>query len=239
MTSNQYTPESVLAVFAHPDDIEFSCAGTIARWVKEGARAAYVLVTSGDVGIAKPGMTKAKAAEIREAETVAAAKVVGVDDVTFFRVGDGMVENTMELRSAVGWAAVDAVFPAAGQPNLFEELEEEGLQAHKVRKVYISMRSEGTTFVNISDTIDLKIEALKQHVSQVGKSKELDKNVRQWASERGKHVEMPYAESFRVLTIENDETWEKLLKKKAKDAIGPYSASHITQLPNPSQPEIP
>lgn len=248
---NTYTPESVLAVFAHPDDIEFSCVGTIARWVKEGARAAYVLITSGDVGIAEPGMTKAKAAEIREGETLAAAKVAGVEDVTFFGVGDGMVENTMELRKrvvreirrfqpevvicgdptmlytsrgginhpdhrAAGWAAVDAVFPAAGQPNLFEELEEEGLSAHKVRKVYIAQRGDGTTFVNISDTIDLKIKALKEHVSQVGKSKELDENVRNWASDCGKHVEMAYAESFRVLTIESDETWEKLLAKKAQ-----------------------
>ncbi|MEM7127327.1 MAG: PIG-L deacetylase family protein [Chloroflexota bacterium] len=249
MTNNIYTPESVLAVFAHPDDIEFGCAGTIARWVKDGARAAYVLVTSGDVGIAKPGMTKAEAAKIREAETLAAAEVVGVKDVTFFRVGDGMVENTMELRKrvvreirrfqpevvicgdptllftprgginhpdhrAVGGAAVDAVFPAAGQPNLFEELEEEGLSAHKVRKVYISTWGEGSTFINISDTIDLKIEALKKHVSQVGEWAELETQMRNRAAERGKQVEMAYAESFRVLTIENDETWAKLLEKK-------------------------
>ena len=251
MTNNIYTPESVLAVFAHPDDIEFGCAGTIARWVKEGARAAYVLVTSGDVGIATPGMTKAKAAEIREAETLAAAKVVGVEDVTFFGVGDGMVENTMELRKrvvreirrfqpevvmcgdptllytprgglnhpdhrAVAWAAVDAVFPAAGQPNLFEELADEGLSAHKVRKVFISTWAEGSTYINITDTIDLKIEALKQHVSQVGEMKGLDENMRKRAADRGQDVEMAYAESFRVQTIENDETWEKLLAKKEK-----------------------
>ena len=251
MTNNTYTPESVLAVFAHPDDIEFGCVGTIARWVQEGARAAYVLVTSGDVGIAKPGMTKAKAAEIREAETLAAAKVVGVDDVTFFGVGDGMVENTMELRKrvvreirrfqpevvicgdptmlftprgginhpdhrAVGGAAVDAVFPAAGQPNLFEELAEEGLSAHKVRKVFVSTWGEGATFINISDTIDLKIKALKEHVSQVGEYKELEANMRKRAADRGKDVEMAYAESFRVLTIESDETWEKLVAKKQK-----------------------
>lgn len=249
MSNNSYTPESVLAVFAHPDDIEFGCAGTIARWVQEGARAAYVLITSGDVGIAKPGMTKAKAAEIREAETLEAAKVVGVEDVTFFRIGDGMVENTMELRKrvvreirrfqpevvmcgdptmlftargglnhpdhrAAAGAAVDAVFPAAGQPNLFEELAEEGLSAHKVRKVYVSTWGDGTTYINISNTIDLKIKALKKHVSQVGESKNLEENMKQRAADRGKDVEMAYAEAFRVLTIENDETWEKLLAAK-------------------------
>ena len=247
--SNVYTPESVLAVFAHPDDIEFSCAGTIARWVKEGARAAYVLITSGDVGIAKPGMTKAEAARIREAETLAAAKVVGVEDVTFFRVGDGMVENTMELRKrvvreirrfkpevvmcgdptlmftaggginhpdhrAAATVAVDAVFPSAGQPNLFEELEEEGLSAHKVRKVFVNSWGEGTTHINIEETIDLKIESLMKHVSQVGEAKDLDKRMKERAANRGKHVEMAYAEAFTVLTIESDETWERLLKER-------------------------
>src|SRR5689334_492447 len=87
-----------MAIVAHPDDIEFGCAGTIARWVQQGCKVAYVLVTSGDVGIAKPGITRAEAAAIREAETIAAAKVVGVDNVIFLREPDGMVENTLSLR---------------------------------------------------------------------------------------------------------------------------------------------
>ena len=245
MNDINYTPESVMAIMAHPDDIEFSCAGTVARWRQDGTRAAYVLVTSGDVGIAKPGMTKAKAAEIREAETLAAAKVVGVEDVTFLRVPDGMVEATMDLRKqlvrqirrfkpeviitndptmifpprgginhpdhrAVGLATVDAVFPASGQPNLFEELAEEGLTAHKVRKVYLSARGQGETFINISETIDLKIKALQKHVSQLGEIAELEDNIRQWTSSIGAGKEMAYAEAFRVLTIEDDETWARL-----------------------------
>lgn len=248
MSSSSYTPESVLAIFAHPDDIEFGCAGTIARWVQAGARAAYVLVTSGDVGIAEEGMTKQKAAEIREAETIAAAAVVGVEDVTFLRVPDGMVENTMALRKrlvreirrfrpevvltddptivlsprgginhpdhrAVGTAAIDAVFPACGQPNLFQELEEEGLYAHKVRKVYLTSRGQGDTYVNISDTIDLKIRALQQHESQVGGWKEMEENMRSWTRATGAGKEMEYAEVFRVATIESDESWEKLQAK--------------------------
>ena len=73
MTNNFYVPESVMAIFAHPDDIEFSCAGTVARWARAGSRICYVLCTSGDVGIAEPGMTRARAAEIREAESREAA----------------------------------------------------------------------------------------------------------------------------------------------------------------------
>jgi LmbE family N-acetylglucosaminyl deacetylase len=54
--------------FAHPDDIEFGCAGTVARWVSEGAHATYALLTNGAAGSSDPQMTRARLAEIREAE---------------------------------------------------------------------------------------------------------------------------------------------------------------------------
>ena len=55
MANNIYVPESAMAIVAHPDDIEFGCAGTLARWAKAGARISFVLCTSGDVGIDEPG----------------------------------------------------------------------------------------------------------------------------------------------------------------------------------------
>lgn len=254
MSNSSYVPERAMAISAHPDDIEFGSVGTLARWAKEGCEVAYVLVTSGDVGIAEPGMTKERAMEIREAESLAAAKIAGVEDVTFLRIGDGMVENTMELRKrlvreirrfkpevivsldptlmftsrgginhpdhrAVGEATMDAVFPASGQPNLFQELEEEGIFAHKVRKVYVSSRGEGDTYIDISNTIDLKIAALKAHDSQVGKAEGLEERIREWSASIGKGKEMAHAEAFRVLTIENDETWARLkAQEKAANA---------------------
>lgn len=244
MSNTPYIPHSAMAIVAHPDDIEFGIVGTIARWVKAGTKMAYVLVTSGDVGIAEPGMTKARAAEIREAETWAAAKIVGVEDVTFLHKPDGMVENTMELRKelvrqirrfrpevvfamdptvmytplgginhpdhrAVGGATMDAIFPASGQPNLFQELEEEGFYAHKIRKVYISSRGEGDTYVDISSTIDLKIKALQAHVSQVGSMEGLENRIRDWSARNGAGKEMANAEVFRVLTMQVDDAWAK------------------------------
>lgn len=242
--NHQYTPQRAMVIVAHPDDIEFGCAGTVARWVKQGAEVAYVLITSGDVGIADPGMTKAKAAEIREAEQVAAADVVGVQEVVFLREPDGMLENTIALRKrlvreirrfkpevvmtfdptmfwggenyinhpdhrAAGAAAIDAVFPAAGQPNLFEELAEEGLTAHKVRKVYVNtFDGVGTTYVNISDTIDLKIESLRQHKSQM-REWDPEPMIREWAAGAAKGKEMAYAETFRVVTLVSDEDFAK------------------------------
>ncbi len=238
MTGNQtYVPKRVMAIVAHPDDIDFSCAGSIAHWVKLGAEACYVLCTSGDVGIAEPGMTKARATEIREAEQRAAAAVVGVTNVVFLREPDGMLEATLELRKklvreirrfrpdtvitgdpqalwvgdgyinhpdhrAAALATVDAIFPAAGQPNLFEELEAEGLTAHKPYKVYITSWDDATTFVNISDTIDLKIEALRQHKSQM-KDWDPSDRMRKAAEESAKGKDMEYAEGFRVVTFED------------------------------------
>ena len=87
-----------MAIFAHPDDIEFGCAGTIARWVQAGAEAVYVLLTSGDVGIADTSLTRAEAASIREAEQTAAAEVAGVKEVVYLREPDGTLVNTLELR---------------------------------------------------------------------------------------------------------------------------------------------
>ncbi len=238
-----YIPESALVIVAHPDDIEFGSAGTVAKWVKHGARVAYLLLTSGDVGIAEPGMTKQRAAEIREAEQRAAAAVVGVHEVVFLREPDGMLQATLELRKkivreirrlkpevvilmdptvlwagdnyinhpdhrAAGTAAVDAVFPAAGQPNLFEELAAEGLTAHKVRKVYANNWMDAAEYISIDETIDLKIAALREHKSQM-RDWDPEPRVKEWAAMRAKGKEMQYAESFRVVTLESDEDWEK------------------------------
>ena len=241
--STFYTPKSAMAIVAHPDDIEFTCAGTVARWVKAGSQVAYVLCTSGEVGIAEGGMTKDKAAEIREKEQLAAADIVGVKDVTFLREPDGMLQPTLELRKklvreirrfkpeivicgdptivwagdtyinhpdhrAAATAALDATFPAAGQPNLFEELAEEKISAHKPRKVYVTGWSGTDLFVNIEDTMNLKIAALRAHTSQM-KDWDPEPRIKEWAAERGQGKEMAYAEGFRVITLVSDEDWEK------------------------------
>ena len=91
-------------------------------------------------------------------------------------------------------------------------MKEEGLRAHKVRKVYSQSWGENgknNIYVNISDVIDLKIAALKAHKSQMGEW-DPEPMVRQWSAEAAKGKEMAYAESFRVVTLENDENWEKL-----------------------------
>lgn len=243
MTLSSYVPARAMVIVAHPDDIEFGSAGTVAAWVKGGAEVCYVLCTSGDVGIATAGMTKAQAAAIREAEQTAAAAVVGVKDVVYLREPDGMLENSIDLRRklvreirrfrpeavicmdptvlwvgegyinhpdhrAAGTAAVDAIFPAAGQPNLFEELAEEGLRAHKPRKVFVSSFRQGEVAVDITATIDLKLAALRQHESQM-KGWDPEPRIREWNGIAAAGTGAAYAERFRVVTLESDEDWEK------------------------------
>lgn len=238
-----YVPESAMAVYAHPDDVEFSCSGTLAQWARQGARISIVLCTSGDVGIAREGITRQEAAALRETESQEAADIIGAAEIIFLREPDGSLQATMDLRRrlvreirrfrpevlvtgdptivwagdnyinhpdhrAAALAAVEAVFPAAGQPHVFEELSAEGLLAHKVRKVYVSNWREGSTWVAIDDTIDVKVAALKAHRSQMGEW-DVDKNIREWAADRAKDHGMNYAEIFRVVTLESDEDWEK------------------------------
>jgi LmbE family N-acetylglucosaminyl deacetylase len=247
-----YIPESAMAIVAHPDDIEFSCVGTLARWAKAGTRVSYLLCTSGDVGIATPGMTREKAAEIREEEARLAANIAGATEIIFLREPDGLLQATLELRKkivreirrfkpevvitgdptvvfaseyyinhpdhrAAATAALDAVFPAAGQPNLFQELESEGLQAHKVRKVFIYGQQQSELYLSIDKTMEIKLSALRAHKSQFPHG-DPGERVKQWASERAKDQGMQYAEAFRVITLEDDETWERL--RQTQNGIG-------------------
>lgn len=246
MAKPSYLPESVLVIVAHPDDIEFTCAGTMARWARLGSRICYVLCTSGDAGIADPGMTRAWAVEIREAEAMQAAEITGVHDLIFLGEPDGLLVANLELRKklvreirrfrpevvvcgdptvlfagpdyinhpdhrAAGLAAIDATFPAAGQPNLYEELELEGIKAHKVRKVLVTGWQQTDLFVSIDETIDIKVAALRAHKSQM-RDWDPEPMIKQWAAESARGKEMEYAETYRVVTLVDDASWQKMVE---------------------------
>ncbi|CAM4461060.1 PIG-L deacetylase family protein [Nocardia ninae] len=85
-----------LVIVAHPDDIEYGAAAAVARWTGQGKDIRYVLVTSGEAGIA--GLPPAESGPLREAEEIAAAKAVGVHQVEFLGYPDGRVEETLQLR---------------------------------------------------------------------------------------------------------------------------------------------
>lgn len=224
-------PESAMVIVAHPDDAEFSVAGTVAAWTKAGCRVTYVLCTDGNAGSHEPGMTREKLAEIRRAEQRAACAVLGVSEVVFLGYDDGQLEPSLSLRRdlvrairhykpevviaydprrifsgdryinhpdhrAAAQAALDAVAPASGMPLLWPEVG----PPHRVHKVYIRGTEEANLWVDVTGTIDQKIEALRQHVSQLGDWDPTER-IKGWSAEMGKEQGMDYAESFLVITL--------------------------------------
>lgn len=91
----------VLIVGAHPDDPDFFCAGTVAQWTAAGVAVGYVVVTSGDKGTPDLTSDSALFCRLREAEQEAAARTLGVEDVTFLHFTDGEVFDTLDLREKI------------------------------------------------------------------------------------------------------------------------------------------
>ncbi len=101
MTAGRPEPQAVeraLVVVAHPDDLDFGAGGTIASWTAEGTEVAYCLCTDGDAGGFDPDVPRGEIAGIRQAEQRAAAKELGVEDVTFLGYPDGRLAVSIELR---------------------------------------------------------------------------------------------------------------------------------------------
>jgi LmbE family N-acetylglucosaminyl deacetylase len=222
----------VLVVSAHPDDIEFGCAGSVATWVDEGAEVTYCIVTDGSTGTADAELFGEKLATIRRDETLEAAKIVGVTDVRFLGYRDGYVEHTLDLRKdiarvfrdvkptryvvmdpapvlgewfvnhpdhrAVGQASLDVTVTAGTTPGHFPELLEEGYEPWKgLRDIYIAGPAGGGHAVDITTSIDRKIEALRAHRSQI--DWDVEPMIRGWAKANGQEHNFEYAELYRVL----------------------------------------
>ncbi|MFE9750777.1 PIG-L deacetylase family protein [Saccharothrix saharensis] len=94
--------ERALAVVAHPDDLEYGASGAIARWTAQGKHVAYVPASRGEAGI--DTLPPEQAGPLRVREQVAAAAVVGVDDVEFLDHADGVIEPGLPLRRDIAAA---------------------------------------------------------------------------------------------------------------------------------------
>jgi LmbE family N-acetylglucosaminyl deacetylase len=88
----------ILVITAHPDDVDFGVAGTIAGWTDAGLEVSYCIVTNGDAGGSDPSISRSEMVVIRQAEQTAAAKQVGVHDLHFLGYPDGLVEPSIGLR---------------------------------------------------------------------------------------------------------------------------------------------
>ena len=90
--------ERALVIAAHPDDVDFGAAGTVATWAAEGVEVTYCLCTNGDAGGFDPAVPRSEIAGIRQEEQRAAAKEVGASEVVFLGSPDGQLAPTFELR---------------------------------------------------------------------------------------------------------------------------------------------
>lgn len=225
---------TILVVAAHPDDIEFGLAGSVARWTDEGHTVVYCLVTDGSAGSNDPAADLPALVETRRQEQREAAALVGVLDVRFLGYADGTLQPTLELRReltrvirqvrpyrvvcqdpttfffgsvyvnhpdhrAAGEATIYAVFPSAETRPIFPELIAEGFEPHKVSELYLDMSLHPDLYVDITATLERKIESLLRHSSQV--DAEAATWVRQWAEEAGVKAGCAYAEAFRVMRL--------------------------------------
>ena len=93
--------ERILVVTAHPDDVDFGAAGSVATWTSRGIEVSYCIATDGDAGGSDHTITRPEMAAIRREEQLMAARQVGVTDVTFLGFPDGRVAPSLELRAAI------------------------------------------------------------------------------------------------------------------------------------------
>ncbi|HVA04143.1 MAG TPA: PIG-L deacetylase family protein [Acidimicrobiales bacterium] len=228
--------EKILVVCAHPDDVDFGVAGSVAVWVKAGIDVAYCIVTDGDAGGSDRSISRADMAVLRREEQRAAAAEVGVHDVTFLGYPDGRLTPSIELRRdisrqiridrpqrlvcqsperlwdrigashpdhlAAGEASVCAVYPDARNPFAHPELLEEGLEPHTVPEMWLMAAPNPDRAVEITDTFDRKIAALRRHRSQVGDGEWLEDRIRPWVEGSGRAAGLGdgrLAELFKVV----------------------------------------
>ena len=93
--------ERVLVVTAHPDDLDFGAAGTIAQWTAKGIEVSYCICTNGDQGGEDPSVPRADMPKIRKREQIEAGKVLGVTNIEFLNHRDGWLTPTIELRKQI------------------------------------------------------------------------------------------------------------------------------------------
>src|SRR4051812_22617779 len=139
---------------------------------------------------------------VREIRTFRPDAVLATDPETVFYKGGGI--NHTDHRAA-GIAAVDAVYPAARNPMAFPWLARGGLAAHKVRRLYLFWSDRSDTWIDVSATLERKLEALGAHASQIHDPSGLADRIRSWAAEEGQPIGAAAADDLRLIVIDDDD----------------------------------
>ena len=181
-----------LCIVAHPDDIEFYCAGTVLKLTRRGVTVAFLLATSGDKGTSDPAVSSAALAKTREAEQVAAARALGVEEVEFLRHPDAELVESLALRGqfvaairrarpdllltfdptpayryhpdhrVIGRVALDAAWPTARDRLSFPALG----APHETAEAWCFASPDPDLLVDVRDVLEPKIASRLEHRSQ-------------------------------------------------------------------------
>ncbi len=223
-------PARALVIMAHPDDAEFLCSGTVAKWCAEGWDVRYVVVTGGDKGTHDESMTPEKLAAIREEEQRAACRVLGVNECILLGYPDGFTSESQELRGQivrllrlhrpdvvitwdgfrgsfnhrdhrnVGIATMDAVYPIVRDRLFYQQHENDGLPAHQVNEVLLAGAADPDYIVDITAHWGTKVDAILCHASQIGNRTRED-FIKERAEREQREPGKPIEERFRRWSI--------------------------------------
>ncbi len=217
----------LMVIAPHPDDPEFAIAGTVARLARDGKKVVYVICTNGDKGTSDRSITSEELTRIRQQEQRAACDALGVSEVIFLGFPDQGVEDNHEFRKALvrvirkyrpfvvatadpyrkymwhrdhrvtGQVALDAVFPYARDHLAYPDLLKEGYEPHKVREMWFWASDDVNLRLDITDTFESKMAALRCHKSQVGDvPPEMEARLREWAKLNAAGEKFELGEAF-------------------------------------------
>ena len=219
-----------LVIGAHPDDNEFGAGGTVAKLARQGWQITFIICTNGNKGSHDPDMSSYRLSEVREAEQRAAAGALGVEKVIFLRNNDGELEPTLALRSeiafyirhfkphyvfthdpwkqymlhpdhrAVGFATIEGI--VAARDHLFMPgLGQIGIGVWRPQALFLWAAEQPDYTEDISETLDIKIEALREHHSQLDRSDTWSERVRKRAADTGEAAGFAAGEAFRKIGL--------------------------------------
>ncbi len=187
-----------LCIFAHPDDLEFTCGATVAKLALDGWAIDIVITTSGNKGTKDSKVTGQQLAGEREQESRAAALILKANEPKFLGFPDGMLHADDELRELLvreirrlrpelvitwdgfrpgfnhrdhrvtGISAYDAIYPAADDHLFHPDQKHEGLEPHRPSAMLLAGTDDPDYHIDIEPFMDIKISALLAHASQMG-----------------------------------------------------------------------
>lgn len=223
--------KTVLAIGAHPDDLEFTCLVALKNLIAEGYEVTYLIITNGENGFKIPDYTKEKRIKTRRKEQLDAAKMLGVKKVLFWNYKDGFLRFTENLRKKlillIRHLKPEIIFSFDPGNSTFENLNlfhrdhrvtalavfdacfaakntyiyGKMAKPHQVSKIYFYGAALPNHFVDITKDIDFKLSVLACHKSQFPDFEQFSAYFKE---NLAKYTpEYDYSEAFRVIEVRN------------------------------------